>query len=1685
EITITGTVTPTFAWYFDAGLTQPIASNFSPTGTGLMYQIDPASGQLSVYNAGKGDKIYFLKISSPDICEVTSKADVSVTEIPSPIFSVTDVLCYGESSGKIKAIGGIQSNLQFSVNGGPRISLAQLEALSFVAGDYEIKTFIETSECPDTQLLTIVEPDIFDIEISGLVNPICGSPDGKFSFTIQGGILPYVITINALPLASFNPTQIGNTYTIENLEPETYLLTITDKNGCVITESVKLENSNLLPISAEDMEETVCKGEVVTFNPVLNNSSGVSPSYTWYLDEGLTQVITSNYNPAQDGVMYAINTQSGALTVYNLPAGDFLYFLVIKDEKICDIVVKATVQLTDFPTSEFDVENIVCFGDETGKIILTSVEVADHRYTVNGGPELTKAQLENLNLGAGIYIIETKIVNSECPDIQTIEITQPDELILKIESSLNPTCDEANGDIVFTISGGEGEYTVLINGDPLDKFIFAETNGRYVVTKLAPGSYEITVKDANGCTSDSSVIVDLVNFDAVPITGNPVTAVSCEGSPLVFVPDFDSGGVEVTKRWFRDENSTQEIISNYNPADSTVMYEIDANSGELTVYNLKAGEYKFYLQLSDPQICTLALIAEGTVNEGIQAESNATPEICFGAEDGTISIKNVSGGSGNYEFSLDNITWSAKSEFENLAAGIYSVYIRDIGGAVPCLLIIPEVEVEGPTTPIAINDDFVQINASCDLPNGSISNLEITGGWGNYTVEWRKNDIAGQIVPGDKTGASNLAPGIYVLIIKDEKGCEEVIEFEILAQAKPEFIPIDPNKICEFSTATIGVINTVSGSSSTDFTWSKNPNQSVVIANGADPTIPGVSYQIREELNSIFLDIEGLPAGTYTYYFFTECTGQEIPITIEVLATPSPVFEVNSISCHDENDGKITLISGGGTNITYTLDGGNTFISQSELENMLFSPGAYTIQAQNELGCISEGQIMTIVNPELLEIQLVDSGNTACNAESGFIIVELSGGTLGYTISLFKNGQKVSSVETTQLTYQFDNLGVGSYQVEIIDSQGCTATLISAFEIKEAPTKIIIADSIENCAEEVITLSPTLNPVVSNPVFIWYWNNPTAANVISDNQMIGTARFNISSSGQINISGLASGTYSIWVEATGLDVCEGDLKEVKILMNPTPVFSASVLEENCVGEGGSILIAPAAGQTLTYSLNGGQFIAYQGNKIEGLAQGAYTLAAKNQFDCITVLPDSLVISGPQAAISISNMEIRQSNCGLDDGLLRFQLSGGSPDYKVQLLDGNKVAVRPVFNSSGGLVEFVNLPPSNYQIQITDSKGCILLEDKLLLTDVPPVIQAEDVVICVGEQAVIQPELIPSTSNPAFQWYYDLALSNPVVFNAGPDQFGATYTVSNSGELTATGLPGRPNPYSFFIAVNPGQICAPAVKEVKVTVVPLPTLRVSNPSIVCDPKGTVNLNAFIEGFNSNLFDYNIISPSGSPMRLDEITAVNQSGNYIVSASVKGRNCFTPTQRIAVIIASEELIAEFQYEINLPGQDSIVNSDVQVLEDIEFEDTSQGDVIIWNWDFGDGNTSSLQNPVHQYAAAGRYTVTLTTIDRFGCQSQYQRIIVALDDYLIIIPNAFTPTSLKNTFFYPKYRGIVSLEFYVFNTWGELIFHSKSLEGPGWNGTLNGVEVMNGNYVYRADFVTNSGEKISKAGVFILIR
>ncbi len=98
-----------------------------------------------------------------------------------------------------------------------------------------------------------------------------------------------------------------------------------------------------------------------------------------------------------------------------------------------------------------------------------------------------------------------------------------------------------------------------------------------------------------------------------------------------------------------------------------------------------------------------------------------------------------------------------------------------------------------------------------------------------------------------------------------------------------------------------------------------------------------------------------------------------------------------------------------------------------------------------------------------------------------------------------------------------------------------------------------------------------------------------------------------------------------------------------------------------------------------------------------------------------------------------------------------------------------------------------------------------------------------------------------------------------------------------------------------------------------------------------------------------------------------------GTYTVQLTVTDNNGGTDAASESVTVVAPP---------NVPPTAGFTSSCTDL--DCGFTDISidgDGTVVSWSWDFGDGNTSTLQNPSHSYAAGGTYTVQLTVTDNNG--------------------------------------------------------------------------------------------------------
>jgi len=131
-----------------------------------------------------------------------------------------------------------------------------------------------------------------------------------------------------------------------------------------------------------------------------------------------------------------------------------------------------------------------------------------------------------------------------------------------------------------------------------------------------------------------------------------------------------------------------------------------------------------------------------------------------------------------------------------------------------------------------------------------------------------------------------------------------------------------------------------------------------------------------------------------------------------------------------------------------------------------------------------------------------------------------------------------------------------------------------------------------------------------------------------------------------------------------------------------------------------------------------------------------------------------------------------------------------------------------------------------------------------------------------------------------------------------------------------------------------------------------------------------------------------SPSTDPSVLNPTITYLSPGNYTItltSSTSSGNSTYTFSNFITI------------HEPPSPNFTANILEDCEGFE-VDFTDLSavfNTSISTWNWDFGDGGSSTDQNPTHQYNVAGEYDVSLSITDGNGCNS-----ILSIDDYINVI-------------------------------------------------------------------------------------
>lgn len=247
--------------------------------------------------------------------------------------------------------------------------------------------------------------------------------------------------------------------------------------------------------------------------------------------------------------------------------------------------------------------------------------------------------------------------------------------------------------------------------------------------------------------------------------------------------------------------------------------------------------------------------------------------------------------------------------------------------------------------------------------------------------------------------------------------------------------------------------------------------------------------------------------------------------------------------------------------------------------------------------------------------------------------------------------------------------------------------------------------------------------------------------------------------------------------------------------------------------------------------------------------------------------------------------------------------------------------------------------------------------------------------------------------------------------------------------------------------------------------------------------TVSFENLSHNYDSCIWEF---GDGGRSYKENPVWVFDNEGSYEVNLILFGKGG-SGVKTVETVTVYPKPVARFEI-----SQDNPYIPD----EQIRFYNYSQN-AVEWEWDFGDGNTSSDFEPAHFYDKPGSYTVSLKAISEYGCvDSMVLTNAFGNNTCYIKFPNAFVPndggptggyysnrSDQQEEVFHPVCSGVTSYNLRIYSRRGILVFESNDIQ-IGWDGYYKGQEAEPGVYIWKVRGVYKNGEPFVKGGDVTLL-
>jgi gliding motility-associated-like protein len=815
-------------------------------------------------------------------------------------------------------------------------------------------------------------------------------------------------------------------------------------------------------------------------------------------------------------------------------------------------------------------------------------------------------------LTAGAYTITVTDNSGGCSSVLPVTITSTGVLSVTF-NTVNTTCIGAsNGSITVNPPNGTPPITYSINGGA-----FGTNN---VFSGLAPGTYFISVHDNAGCQA---------NLVPVTVNAGPTITMTTATTPTS-CPGANNGIITITG------------------SSGTAPFQYSINGGAYqasnTFTNVPAGTH--FISISDATGCTISLVPV-TVDVGtgtVTGTAVATPTACTGATNGSITVTATSG-IGPYQYSLNGGPYQVSNIFTGLAAGSYTVTIREAGLCISAP--IPVTVAPG----AALLANAVAATTSCTGAADGTITVTPTNGSSPYTFI-----LDGTVTQtGATTVFNGVTAGVHSVVVRDAAGCQSAA-IPVTVVAGPAL-----TGTASFTQATCPGVN--------------NATITATATNGTGPYTYALDGGTQQP-GSTFTNVA---AGTHNVVIRTAtgCVSANIPVTVTAGAGLTATLTPTSTTCTGVNNGAITVTPTNGSGpYTFVLDGTTTQTGATANFTGV-STGAHTVNITDAIGCTTTAPLPVTVTAGGGFTATYTSLNSSCTgAANGSITVTVgTGGTGPYIFVLGATTQTGATSST------FTNLTSGTYSIRITDANGCQFTLNPATVNASAGFTATYTSTTTSCsgaANGSITVTPGTGGTGPYTFVLGAITQTGATNTTFNN--------------------LATGPHSVLI--TDANGCQFTLTNANVTAGPPLAAVITPVATACPGvSNGSITVTPGNGNgPYTFVLDG--IVTLTGataTTFTGVAAGTHTISVTDVNGCNSTLPPVTVASGTGITANVN--PIGTSCTGATNGSIAITPTNGTAPYTF-VLNGATTQTGVTTTS------FTNLAAgSTYSIVVTDAIGC--------------------------------------------------------------------------------------------------------------------------------------------------------------------------------------------------------------------------------------------------------------------------------------------------------------------------------------------------------------------------------------------